>query len=236
MSTTDNKLWDLYALCYDAVTESIPYQKLQSLVVDKLDLKPGQKILNVGCGTGNLEIAIEKKQTPNLEVTAVDISPKMLKRAEIKCRNPGKVNFVHADVTKGINFPENSFDGIAIVHTLYTLENSGKIISELARVLKPGGRLVMAEPKPDAKIGAVFAENFKRVGFLKTILTLISNLPAIVLVSLINQYGLKKKIEEDYQRFNEGGLLKKLRENGLKVVETLPAYAEQDLVVVTEKE
>lgn len=94
----------------------------------------------------------------------------------------------------------------------------------------------MAEPKPNAKIEVVFAENFKEVGFLKTTLTLIVNLPSIVLVSLINHFGLKKKIKGNRQRFSEGGLLDKLRENGLKVVENLPAYAEQDLVIVAEKD
>lgn len=235
MSTTDSRLWDLYALCYDAITKSVPYQKLQSLIVNKLDLKPGQRVLNVGCGTGNLEATLEEKQIPNLEVVAVDISPKMLERAEKKCRNPGKVNFIQADVNQPLKFPDKNFDRITTVHTLYTLENPGRIIGELARVLKSGGRLVLAEPKPNAQLRAVFAENFKEIGFLKTVVSIFSNLPAVVWVSLINQIGLRKKIEGNHQRFGEGGLLEKLRESGLEVIEALPAYANQDIIIVAEK-
>ncbi len=84
MSSKDSKLWNLYALCYDAVNQSPPYRVLLSSIVNKLDLKHGQRIFDAGCGTGNLEVLISDLGLENVEIEAVDNNQGMLDQAQKK--------------------------------------------------------------------------------------------------------------------------------------------------------
>ena len=73
-------LWNLYAACYDLVAGLAPYQDMLDEVVAALDLRPGMRVLDAGCGTGALEARLVQRH-PDVEVVAVDASPAMLARA-----------------------------------------------------------------------------------------------------------------------------------------------------------
>ena len=89
-------LWNLYAACFDMVAGMAPYQDMLDQVVTALDLRPGMRVLDAGCGTGALEVRLAQRH-PDVEVVAVDASTAMLARAR---RRPWSVRprFVDGDI------------------------------------------------------------------------------------------------------------------------------------------
>jgi len=115
-----------------------------------------QRILDIGCGTGDLTIGLALMAGKNAAVTGLDYSPPMLVLARAKAAQAGvaeKVNFVHGDATE-LPFPEASFDAAAISFAFrnLTYKNTGQArhLAEVRRVLRPGGRYVIVESSQPA--------------------------------------------------------------------------------------
>lgn len=98
----------------------------------------GESILDIAAGTGTSSAALLRS---GARVTALDLSPGMI--AEGRKRYP-KVNFVEGDATK-LPFGDNEFDAVTISFGLRNVEEPRIALSEMYRVLKPGGRLVICE-------------------------------------------------------------------------------------------
>lgn len=104
------------------------------------ELAPGKKALEIGCGTG---IFTSILAGTGAEITAVDLSPDLAKRARSQVSSPN-VKFLVMNVEK-LDFPSDSFDcvyGSSVLHHL----DLAKALPEMLRVLKPGGVLVFTEP------------------------------------------------------------------------------------------
>jgi demethylmenaquinone methyltransferase / 2-methoxy-6-polyprenyl-1,4-benzoquinol methylase len=114
------------------------------------DIKP-RTILDVATGTADLAIMAEKSMHPD-KITGIDISEGMLELGRKKIAAAG---FSNIELQKGdsekINFPDNSFDAITVSFGVRNFENLGNGLTEMYRVLKPGGKLVVLEfSKPKA--------------------------------------------------------------------------------------
>lgn len=105
-----------------------------------LALEPGEQLLDLGTGTGrHAAMAADY----GAHVTGVDQSDGML--AVAKTRTQGRaVTIVHADARR-LPFPDESFDAVLAVTALCFAANPAEILAEAARVLRPGGRLVIGE-------------------------------------------------------------------------------------------
>ena len=114
-------IWNLYARAYDIINKNIPYLKLLQDVIEELGLGPGQKILDAGCGTGNLASRILENSSM-LNIVCVDISPAMLEKAKKKFKINDNIEFQLLDIDNGLNFSENYFDRIVLVNSLYPLK------------------------------------------------------------------------------------------------------------------
>ena len=111
------------------------------------EVRPGQKLLDVGCGTGTLAILAKAKAGPDGEVHGIDASPEMI---EVACRKADKAG---ADVRfqvglfEDIPFPDDQFDlalsSLMLHHLPDELKREG--FAEIYRVLKPGGRLLTVD-------------------------------------------------------------------------------------------
>ncbi|KKQ25102.1 MAG: Type 11 methyltransferase [Microgenomates group bacterium GW2011_GWC1_37_12b] len=106
--------------------------------LDFLDLKKESKLLEVGCGDGVFLKRIVK--TYKVKAWGIDISSNSIRRAKID--DEQKIKFRVADATK-IPFPKNSFDNIICFDTLEHIKDQNKVIEEMIRVLKPGGKLLL---------------------------------------------------------------------------------------------
>jgi SAM-dependent methyltransferase len=149
----DKWFWNLYALCYDALNWLVPYQQMVADVIATLNLQPRMRILDIGCGTGNLEVALHATGIP-LEVEAVDYSRVMLYRATRKNTAPG-FGFHQLDITAGLPYDTACFDAVICNNVLYAQPQQAAVIAEMKRVLKPGGRLIISDPRPDFRWGAI---------------------------------------------------------------------------------
>jgi ubiquinone/menaquinone biosynthesis C-methylase UbiE len=115
-------------------------------LLEQADLQPGQRVLDVGCGTGTLAIKAKASQ-PAAEVVGLDGDPEILRRAEAKARGAyADVRFEHGFSTD-LPFEDDSFD--CILSTLFfhhlTTADKRRTIGEVARVLRAGGALHVAD-------------------------------------------------------------------------------------------
>ncbi len=115
-----------------------------------LEGKP-RRILDLGCGTGDLTINLSLLAEIDVEITGLDYSLPMLRVAQEKVARAGvekRLKFVHGDATS-LPFPEGYFDsvGISFAFRNLTYKNPLRLphLSEVLRVLKQGGRYVIVE-------------------------------------------------------------------------------------------
>jgi len=147
---------------YDAYYDTPPghmVDRIEKSAMEKVlpDAKPGQSLLEIGSGTGHWSEWFAGK---GYNVTGVDVSPDMVKVATSK-RLHRKINGVHYVVgdASRLQFPDNYFDVGAAVTVLEFVDDPGRIVSEMARVVRPGGRLVFGVLHEDSFLGRSRAEN-----------------------------------------------------------------------------
>ena len=107
------------------------------------DPKPGEKILDVGCGTGVNALAIARLVGPSGKVIGIDNSQAMLAIARERAA-ASNVEY-QLQAVEETQFPENSFDGIVCTQVLSYLSDPVAVIRNLLRVIKPTGRVFIAE-------------------------------------------------------------------------------------------
>lgn len=129
-----SRRWDFYAPHYDRWVGFYP-QRARSIELARL--RPGERVLIAGCGTG-LDLPL---LPAGLMVDAFDLSPAMLGRAR---RRPcaSNVRFYRMDAQK-TGFPGSSFDCVILHLIVAIVADPAACLREAARVLRPGGRIVL---------------------------------------------------------------------------------------------
>ncbi len=145
-----NRIAKRYDLANDAISLGM-HRLWKEKAIRALEIKPEGKYLDVCCGTGDLTLRIANNLSKAASVTGVDFSPNMLELAKIrlsKVKDQSQstkiwpaVDFIEGDA-QNLPFPDNSFDGAAISFGLRNLSNLDKGLSEMTRVVTPGGKVV----------------------------------------------------------------------------------------------
>ena len=128
--------------------------------VERLDLKPGMKVLDVACGTGNLALPAARI---GADVTGVDIAPNLIEQAIANAEREGlKAKFDVGDA-EDMPYQEGEFDVVMTMFGAMFAPRPDVTASELKRVCKPGGLITMANWTPEAFTGVMFKTNAKHV-------------------------------------------------------------------------
>lgn len=123
-------------------------QRWRKFAVRAAMVHPGDAVLDVACGTGDLTEAFAKTEAAS--VTGVDFTRAMLDVAERKRparlspARASKVRYLEGDAM-ALRLPDASFDVVSIAFGIRNVADPGKALGEFSRVLKPGGRLVVLE-------------------------------------------------------------------------------------------
>lgn len=137
----------------DAPIEKATDQLTDQLIA-RLAPRPGQRILDVGCGVG--QPAFRLAGAADVEVVGISISSYQVGRAGERAREQGladRVSFQHADAAE-LPFPDASFDGAWAFESLIHMPDKEKVLREIKRVLRPGSTLVLADmfSQPDTEL------------------------------------------------------------------------------------
>lgn len=125
---------------------------IDSWILDLIQLKKGDVILDVGCGAGKQCFSYYKYLNGDAKITGGDVSDELLSQArEENKKINNAVTFMHLDFNKHFELPDNTFDFESCCFAIYYAEDIPFTIREMHRVLKPGGRLFSSGPMPSNK-------------------------------------------------------------------------------------
>jgi ubiquinone/menaquinone biosynthesis C-methylase UbiE len=158
-----------WAKYYDLVVQVIGLGqagRLRRKTIDLANIRPGDSILDVGCGTGDLTLLARERTGSAGKVNGIDASPEMIEVAQRKAaRKRSNVDF-RVGLIEQLAFADGTFDvalsSLMIHHLPDDLQRRG--LQELRRVVKPGGRLVIVDFKQDGSLNEL-AALVKAAGF-----------------------------------------------------------------------
>ena len=119
----------------------------KDLIMRLAECRPAETALDAGCGTGNFTLELLSQ---GLAVACLDASAKMLEIAKAKSARAGYRAEFHHGVMESMPFPDGCFDLVLCVSALELSPAPGKALGELWRVVRPGGRLVVAVLNEDS--------------------------------------------------------------------------------------
>ena len=121
--------------------------------IKRLNLKPGTKVLDVACGTGNLALPAARA---GAVVTGVDIAPNLVEQARENAKREGlKIQFDEGDA-EAMTYEDGSFDAVVTMFGAMFAPRPELTAAELKRVVRPGGFIAMANWTPTGFVGKMF--------------------------------------------------------------------------------
>lgn len=122
-------------------------KRLRRMTVELVPVKPGDRVLDVGCGTGAVTIPAKLQAGAGGLVAGIDPAPEMIATAQHKAQRQGLDIDFRVGVIESLPFPDESFDAVTsslMVHHL-PVDLRMRGLEEVYRVLKPGGCLLVAD-------------------------------------------------------------------------------------------
>ena len=231
-------LWNLYAACFDLVAGLAPYRDMLDEVVAALDLRPGMRVLDAGCGTGALELRLAARY-PDVEVVAVDASPAMLARARRRTWSVSP-RFVDADIDDFLAKEKGRFDRVVSVNLIWALADPSRTIEHMADCLAEGGRMVHTTPRWRFRFDVIVVRHLWRARGVRAFVRALCLLPTLAVAGLLNLAIVLRVLAtnrawRDRSRWQAEGLARLCSRPGLGPVVISPTYAGQGFLVTCYK-
>ncbi len=171
MNAPSNPLRFKAAATYDAAADHFDdaplgfWDRHGRQTVALLQPSAGDRVLDVGCGTGASALPAAAAVGPTGSVTGIDVAANMLQLARSKTKAQGLDNtsFALADMTSS-GYPDQAFDAVISVFSVFFVADMEGQVSELWRMLRPGGRLAITVwgPKVFEPVSTLLAEEVRR--------------------------------------------------------------------------
>jgi SAM-dependent methyltransferase len=137
---------------YQRVTETLA--DLHDLLLERLNPKPGERWLDLACGTGAMA---ERAARAGAKVTGVDLAPALIEQAQQRASAAGlEIDYRVGDCERLEGIEDASFDVLSSTCGIMFAPDHAATAQQLARVLKPGGRLGLANWTPEGGLGRMF--------------------------------------------------------------------------------
>ena len=136
-------------------------RSLREMTVKLAQIKPGDQVLEIGCGTGSLTLAAKRQAGPTGKVCGIDLIPRMIDLSRQKATQAGEDITFQLGCIADIPFPDNQFDVALCSFMIFHMseETRRRGIKEIQRVLKPGGQLLVLDmAQPSDRIGRAIAK------------------------------------------------------------------------------
>jgi ubiquinone/menaquinone biosynthesis C-methylase UbiE len=133
---------DIFLPLYDPFVRLFGFDAIREALLAQSNLQPHHHVLDVGCGTGTLAVAIKQRQ-PGAEVRALDPDPKALGRARAKAAGAGVTVQFDEGFSDALPYADATFDRVFSSLMFHHLSRAVKeaTLRDIHRVLKPGGEL-----------------------------------------------------------------------------------------------
>lgn len=159
--------FDRWSDTYERDRTARRLREIQTKALCMLGLAPSDALLDLGCGTG---AAVREAAVSVTRATGFDLSPGMIARARALATTLGNVEFVAGDVSGRLPFADGEFTAVICTTAFHHFPHQRDTIAEIARVLAPGGRVVIADANrshPAVLVADLLLRVFQRshVGF-----------------------------------------------------------------------
>jgi demethylmenaquinone methyltransferase / 2-methoxy-6-polyprenyl-1,4-benzoquinol methylase len=135
-----DRIAGVYDLMNGVMTAGL-HHRWRSRAADLARVGPGDRVLDVATGTGDLAIALRDRIGPTGEVVGTDFAEGMLARARLKAPD---IRFEHANAL-ALPYPDDSFDAATVGFGARNFADLARGLAEMARVVRPGGRVAVLE-------------------------------------------------------------------------------------------
>ena len=147
-------VFDSVASRYDLMNDLMSaglHRAWKAYTVMVANVQPGQRVLDIAGGTGDLALAFSKKVGPMGQVVHTDINEAMLRTGRDRLLDAGVILPTAVCDAEKLPFPDSHFDLVSVAFGLRNMTHKDAALREMARVLKPGGKLLVLEFSQVAK-------------------------------------------------------------------------------------
>ncbi|GAA2102425.1 methyltransferase domain-containing protein [Actinomadura alba] len=115
-------------------------------ILRRLELAPGQRVLDVGCGNGTDLLDMAAQVDPGGEAIGVDVNPEAIEEATARCEATGVPATFTTASAYSLPFSDDRFDACRSERMVQHLDEPVRAVAEMLRVARPGGRILVADP------------------------------------------------------------------------------------------
>lgn len=171
-ATNLQEFWQRYVLGRDGrlgieiLAATRAYRELMSRQIELLAPQPGEVIVDLGAGAGDFSVALAGREgAGSIRVVAIDFLTDALRRGQARVQGKSLIcRPVAADLDGGgIPLASSSVDSIIASLLVSYVSRPDRLLSEAARILRPGGRLVISSPRRDADLSKIYVDGIREL-------------------------------------------------------------------------